>query len=152
MSDLYDADDFDGNESKLVKDLRAALKAANKAKEAAETESATLKGSHRKRSLEEVLTSKGVNPKVATFIPSDVEGDEAVAKWLDDYADVFGIKVPETDTAPAGMSDADQNALRQAQQLSGQPLSLDKYEEQKRAIQNAQTPEELAAVIKQYGS
>jgi len=37
-----------------------------------------------------------VNPKIASFVPQDIEAsEEAVTQWLDNYADVFGIKVEE---------------------------------------------------------
>lgn len=151
MSDLFLDDDND-DQSTLVKDLRAALKAANKATETATAEVTQLKGSVRKRTLEEVLVSKGVNAKVAGFIPSDVEGDEAVTKWLEDNGDVFGIKPTEpADTTPAGMSADDVAALKQAQSLSSSPMNLNKQAEAERAIQNAKTPEDLDAVLKQYG-
>lgn len=44
----------------------------------------------------EVLESFGLSPKIAAFIPSDVEADEeAVAEWLNEYGDAFGISAVE---------------------------------------------------------
>jgi hypothetical protein len=43
------------------------------------------------------LASRGVNPKVAAFVPSDIEASEdAIAAWLDSNADVFGVPAKES--------------------------------------------------------
>jgi hypothetical protein len=37
-----------------------------------------------------------VNPKIASFVPQDIDAsEEAVSQWLETYADVFGIKTEE---------------------------------------------------------
>ena len=150
MSDyLEDDDDETPNDSKLVKDLRRQIKDLSKRAEESERTATELKGTVRKRTLEEVLTSKGVNLKVANFIPSDVEGDEGVTKWLDEYGDVFGIKQVD-DTTPEGMSPEDVAAARQIQAASTGNLTPDKFREQETAMRNATSKEELDAVIRQY--
>jgi hypothetical protein len=40
----------------------------------------------------DALASRGVNSKIASFIPQDIDPtEESVSKWLEDYADVFGV-------------------------------------------------------------
>lgn len=87
-------DDFINDEPQdVVKQLRKVNRALEKRLKEIEVEASTLKTQTRQRVVKDVLTAKGVNPKVAAFIPQDVEAsEEAVAKWLDDYGDVFGIK------------------------------------------------------------
>lgn len=83
------ADEQELGGADLVKDLRRQLKAAHKQLSEKDTELASLKGDARQRSVAEILTARGVNPKVAKFIPADVEGD-ALTKWLDEHSDLFG--------------------------------------------------------------
>lgn len=97
-------------------DLRKAHRAATrKAKELekqlaeAQEQIKNLTGKVRGTSISEVLQAKGVNPKVAKLIPSDVEAtDEAVTKWLDEFGDVFNITVPDSaDTTDDGGASQD---------------------------------------------
>jgi hypothetical protein len=38
-----------------------------------------------------VLQAKGINPKIAAFIPQDIDtSEEAINGWLNEYGDVFG--------------------------------------------------------------
>lgn len=139
MSDLYDDDD-----SNLVKDLRKQLEAAKKAQATAEATAAELKGAVRQRTLAEVLTSKGVNAKVAALIPTDVEGDEAVGKWLDDYADVFGITV----AAPAAVDGEDDMRSVQSATSTGNAAIPGREAAEEQSLNEAKTTEEWMARAK----
>ena len=85
MSD-YD-DQLEGTE--LVRQLRSQLKAQKKASDEALEELKGFRQEQRTRTLASKLTEKGLNPKVASLIPTDVED---VDTWLTEYGDVFGIK------------------------------------------------------------
>lgn len=91
-------DEFD-EDSNLIKDLRRQIKALSKDKSDLSTELTTIKGTVRERSLEDVLTAKGVNSKVAKFIPVEVTGDEAITKWLSDNAEAFNFTVKTDETS-----------------------------------------------------
>lgn len=137
MANFWDEDD-DDNEGqgdgpaalrkaydKLKKDAQKL--AAEKAE--VEKERDSLKGTVRSRSVADLLQAKGVSPKVARFIPSDVEADEAaVSEWLKDNADVFNIKTAET-PAP---QDVDTQDLDEDVDPAPEPLA-----EQMAALQRA---------------
>jgi hypothetical protein len=104
--DEYEADDSrsGGNDSELVRDLRRQLKQALKASKDTAAELSKFRAVERERSLASKLESRGLKPKIAKLIPSEVaEDDEALSQWLDDYGDVFGgsASEPSSDTPPA---------------------------------------------------
>lgn len=115
-----DDDDFDMEESNGPASLRKALKKAEKQNKALMDELASLRTQSRTRTVKDVLEAKGVNPKIAAFIPADVDAPEKIAAWLDEYADVFGgsIAQPQSDLADSAdamssrrIDDATQNAV-----------------------------------------
>lgn len=90
MSNDEDAlylDDTEDND--LPKTLRAKIKELSRKNSDLEVENDTLKGESRSRILSETLSAKGLNPKIAAFIPKDLDGD-AIDAWLDEYGEVFG--------------------------------------------------------------
>lgn len=93
MANQYeDDDDYDFSEESGPANLRKALKKAEKQRKELEEQLAQMQSSLRERSVKDVLETKGVNPKIAAFIPKDVTAPEAIAAWIDEYADVFGIQ------------------------------------------------------------
>lgn len=102
----YD-DDYDEDEGTGPRALRDALKERDKALKALqkqfEDQQAQLKkyeASQRKQSVAELLTAKGLNPKVSALIPADVEPTEAgVGAWLEEFGDVFGVTPPANDSS-----------------------------------------------------
>lgn len=117
----------DHNDSDLVKQLRKQLREATKAKADLEKEVGSFRAEKRSTTIADVLKAKGVNPKVAKLIPTDLEpSDEAVAGWLEEWGDVFGVVQPEKGAeAPgngsesggtgAGVDPADRAAFQAAQ-------------------------------------
>ncbi len=108
--DIDDEDDEDytptyDNDTDLVKKLRKALKAEQRRAKELETNLGELSKAQKERILKDVFTSRGVNAKIAAFVPNDIEAtEEAISSWIDQYADVFGIqqdapKVSEQDIA-----------------------------------------------------
>ena len=67
-----DNDDYEAEETNLVKDLRKQLKEAQNARKQFEEELAGMKSEVRQRSVADILKSKGVNPKVAKFVPNEI--------------------------------------------------------------------------------
>jgi hypothetical protein len=108
--DIEDEDDEDytptyDNDTDLVKKLRKALKAEQRRAKELESNLGELSKAQKERILKDVFTSRGVNAKIAAFVPNDIEAsEEAISAWIDQYADVFGIqqdapKVSEQDIA-----------------------------------------------------
>lgn len=148
MSDL-DAllDDGDGD-TDLVKNLRKALRDANKAKGELERTLADRQKSDRTRTLADVLKGKGVAEKAAKYFPADVEPtDENVEKWLDEDGDLFGFVrqevSPEVQSAAERISNASANSSSGTQVMDTVALAAE--------IRNAKTPEELAAAYAKAG-
>jgi hypothetical protein len=51
-----------------------------------------LRKEKRERTISEVLTARGVNPKISAFIPQDIDlTEESLSSWLTEYGDVFGV-------------------------------------------------------------
>jgi hypothetical protein len=96
--DIEDEDDEDytptyENDTDLVKKLRKALKAEQRRAKELETNLGELSKTQKERILKDVFTSRGVNAKIAAFVPNDIEAtEEAISSWIDEYADVFGIQ------------------------------------------------------------
>ena len=149
----YEDDDFDTDSSgnDLVKQLRKQLKA--KEKEQSEKDSALnyLSKTQRERVIKDALASRGVNGKIAAFIPQDIDPtEESVSKWLEDYADVFGYEnqsnqaTPNVDPKQAAAYQRMTNAVEQG---ATPEFQADVH----RRLMNANSREELDAVIKESG-
>lgn len=98
-TDEEDDDDFTpsfDSDTDLVRKLRKDLKQAQKRNKELEGSLGELSKAQRERIIKDAFASKGVNPKIASFVPQDIDAsEEAVNQWLETYADVFGIKVEE---------------------------------------------------------
>lgn len=179
----YDEDEFD-TEDNGPKGLRAALKkaqaelaAAAKQNDTLSKQLADLAAKEKSRSLSDILTTKGVSPKIAKFIEKDgVDAtDEAVTAWLDDNAEVFNVKqaqdTPEGEPEPtdtgadqqdpfAGMPDefkAVLAAMQQSQQAEAAGASANGEDGQTEAAitaigQNAQSEDDITAALKALGA
>jgi hypothetical protein len=93
--DDYDYEEEETQDSSGPANLRKALKKAERERKALEEQLTAVKSNLRERSVKDVLETKGVNSKIAKFIPSDVEAPEQIAAWLDENADVFGFQTNE---------------------------------------------------------
>lgn len=123
MSNFQDYDDdFDNdfddetpepsrsNGNDLVRQLRKQLKAEQKRLKELEAETSNLRTAQRQSVIKNVLAERGVNEKVAAFIPTDIEPTaDALTQWLDQYGDVFGIAQAE----PQQQANPSLAALRQ---------------------------------------
>ncbi len=90
-NDYDEDDDFDIEEESGPANLRKALKKAEREAKQLRDELTSLRSESRTRTVKDVLETKGVNPKIAAFIPADADTPEKVALWLDEYSDVFGL-------------------------------------------------------------
>ena len=148
----YEDDDFETNDSNdLVKQLRKANK--QKEKELADLKSQfeNLSKAQRERAIKDALASRGVNGKIAAFIPQDIDPtEESVSKWLEDYSDVFGIQQAEPEAKP----NVDPAQAKQYQRMTNsvqQANTPGAGEDIMRRLLNANSREELDEVIKNSG-
>ena len=147
----WDDDDEDDNaqfnfadETDLVKKLRKALKAEQKKAKELESSLGELTKSQRERVLKDVLTSRGVNTKVAKFVPQDIDAsEEAISSWLEQNADVFGYEVPQKQAVSAN----DLASLRQIDIVTQGALSPDRVQDIESRLANAQSEDEILALI-----
>jgi hypothetical protein len=131
--------------------LRAQLETVLAEKKALEQEVANLKGTVRSRAVADILSAKGVPAKVANLIPSEVEGEEAVTKWLADWSDVFGIKTEtQEDTAEKAAAIAatpEATDTQRIQDLGNSAVAPGKLADIEARMKEAKTPAELDALV-----
>jgi hypothetical protein len=147
-----DDDDFDEDfePQDVVKQLRKVNRTLEKRMKELEVEATTLKNQTRQRTVKDVLTSKGINPKVAAFIPQDLDvTEEAVNNWLNEYGDVFGVKDAETKEGES-QSQANNPALQAQRRIndvvsSGTPPGID--EDMYARMANVKNAAELNALL-----
>ena len=151
LDELDEEDDVDmttfDSDTDLVKKLRKALKVEQKRNKDLESSLGELTKSQRERVLKDVFASRGVNPKVAAFIPNDLDAsEEAISGWLEQNADVFGIQLePKKE-----IDSKDVASLRQMDNVTTGALSPDKAEDMSIKIQSAQSADDILNLI--YGS
>ena len=150
MATNYDEDDDFLDEDQpqdVVKQLRKVNRTLEKRLKDLEVEATTLKNQTRQRTVKDVLTAKGINPKVAAFIPQDIDiTEEAVSTWLNEYGDVFGVQQEST----KGESQAQNPALQAQRRINevvstGTPPGVD--EDSMSKILNAKNASELSALL-----
>ena len=151
MSDQFGFDDDDDTtETNGIKALRTEFKKLQKQLAEVQSERDALKGAQRQATVKSLVEAKGLNPKIASLIPADVQGEEAVGKWIDDWADVFGA-APADSGQPAGMS-AEDVAASQRIAAAGQGADTSvagKIDAAISAIGKAGSQEEIDALLAQ---
>jgi hypothetical protein len=152
--DYEDEDDDittgDTQSNDLVKQLRKAAK--QKDKELAELRDKFdgLSKAQRERSIKDALERRGVNTKIASFIPQDIDPtEESVSKWLEDYADVFGIDLGQNQTT--NVDPADIAAYKKMTGTADAGLSPERGADVMSRLMNANSKDELDEIIRQSG-
>ena len=149
--DYEDDDDFnDDSSNDLVKQLRKASKQKDKELNELRAQFDGLNKAQRERAIKDALASRGVNSKIASFIPQDIDPtEESVSKWLEDYADVFGIEVSQTQTPNVNPNDA--AAYKRMTNSADSGVSPEHNGDIMQRLMNANSKEELDEVIKLSG-
>jgi hypothetical protein len=146
-----DDDDIfeDDYEDSGLKNLRKADRAKSKRIKELEEELDSLRKFQRESVVSSVLKEKGVNPKIAAFIPVDIAGSsEAIATWLDEYGDVFGVQqTPALVTQEPSIDMNDLATLRQIDAVTNTAVSPDDVNDLMSRVNNAQSAEELINLI-----
>jgi hypothetical protein len=148
----YEDDDFETTDGgDLVKQLRKATKQKDKELAELKAQYESLAKANRERAIKDALASRGVNSKIASFIPQDIDPtEESVSKWLEDYADVFGVETqanqakPNVDPKQAAAYQRMTNAVEQGVTPEFQAQIHQK-------LMNASSREELDEIIRSSG-
>jgi hypothetical protein len=149
--DYEDDDDFTEDTSNdLVKQLRKASKQKDKELQELRSQFESLSKGQRERAIKDALAARGVNGKIAAFIPQDIDPtEESVSKWLEDYADVFGIEVSQTQTP--NVNPADAAAYKRMTNSADSGASPEHNGDIMQKLMNANSKEELDDVIRLSG-
>jgi hypothetical protein len=147
-----DDDDFTTDSSNdLVKQLRKAAKQKDKELQELRSQFESLNKGQRERAIKDVLASRGVNSKIASFIPQDIDPtEESLSKWLDDYADVFGFESGQTQATP-NVDPAQAAAYKRMTNTADSGASPEHNADIMQKLMNANTREELDEVIRLSG-
>ena len=147
-----DDDDFTTDSSNdLVKQLRKASKQKDKELQELRSQFESLSKGQRERAIKDLLASRGVNSKIASFIPQDIDPtEESLSKWLDDNGDVFGIESGQTQ-ATANVDPAQAAAYKRMTNTADSGASPEHNADIMQKLMNANTKEELDEVIRLSG-
>ena len=135
------------SESDLLRQLRKELKTKSKMLSEMESQLSTIKSEQRQNVIKSVLESKGVSPKIAKFIPQDIDPSaEALSSWIEENADVFGL----TAQTPSEQV-PDLAALRQIDAVTANAQSPVGMDDLMMRISQAESTEEINNLIFQSG-
>jgi len=151
--DYEDDDDFtmDDSSNDLVKQLRKASKQKDRELQELRSQFEGLNQMQRDRAIKDALASRGVNSKIASFIPQDIDPtEESVSKWLEEYADVFGIEVSQTQATP-NVNPADAAAYKRMTNSADSGTSPEHNGDIMQKLMNANSKEELDDLIRLSG-
>ena len=145
-------DDFTNDSSNdLVKQLRKASKQKDKELQELRSQFENLSKGQRERAIKDVLATRGVNSKIASFIPQDIDPtEESLSKWLDDYGDVFGIESGQTQASP-NVDPAQAAAYKRMTNSADSGSSPEHNADIMQKLMNANSREELDEVIRLSG-
>jgi len=143
--DDVDLSTFD-SDTDLVKKLRKANRLQERKIKDLETNLGSLTKAQRERIIKDTFAQKGVNEKIAAFIPADLEASEdAISGWLEQHGDVFGIQSPQKTTE---LSQHDIATLRQMDAVTNGSLTPERTDDLESRISNAQSAEEILSILR----
>jgi uncharacterized protein YgfB (UPF0149 family) len=147
MATNYEYDDEDDDTTTdVVGQLRKVNRALEKRAKELEQELSGLKTQTRQRTVKDVLQAKGLNPKIAAFIPQDIDSsEEAITTWVNEYGDVFGIQTP-SEEKPAAKS-PEIMAQARINNIAATGTAPDVDEDAFAKIAGAKTREDLDALL-----
>ena len=139
-------DDFETESTDVVKQLRKVNRTLEKRLKDLEAEANSLKTQTRQRTIKDVLQARGANPKIAAFIPADIDpSEDAVSAWLTEYGDVFGYNPEATQEEQAPTKDLSANQRISNVISTGQAPTID--EDALSKIMAAGGPEALDQIL-----
>jgi hypothetical protein len=151
-TNYYDDEDDDFTQPEesvdVVKQLRKVNRTLEKRLKDLEAEATTLKTQTRSRTIKDVLSAKGVNSKVAAFIPQDIEPTEdAISNWLNEYGDVFGAVKADSAPEQASAPKPDLSANQRINNVVNSGSAPAPDEDAMAKILNAKSADELNAIL-----
>jgi hypothetical protein len=151
----YDYEDDDSDLNDLGNDLVKQLRKTNKQKEKEladlKAQFESLSKAQRERTIKDALERRGVNQKIAAFIPQDIDPtEESVSNWLTTYADVFGLELAQPNQTP-NVDPAQAAAYQKMTNTVDQAAAPAPTEDVMRRLMNAHSKEELDEVIRTSG-
>lgn len=145
----YDDAPQRGSSDDVLKKVRRAERAKDKQLKELQAELDSLRKFQREATISQVLAEKGVNPKVAKFIPADIEmSSDSISNWLTDNGELFGVAAPVQQSA-VDMNDI--NALRQIDAVTSGAISPDDVNDAFNIMNNAGSAEELLNFLYSQG-
>lgn len=158
-NDYEDDDDFDledtssqssNQNNDLVKQLRKAAKQKDKELQELRSQFEGLNKAQRERTIKDALAARGVNQKIASFIPQDIDPtEESVSKWLEANADVFGITLEQNQTT--NVDPAQVAAYKRMTNTAEQGMTPERGADTMSRLMNASSKEELDTIIRESG-
>ena len=140
-----DDDTIDNNDGGITQ-LRKVNRALEKRAKELEKELMGIRTQTRQRTIKDVLQTRGANPKIAAFIPADIEpSEDAVSAWLTEYGDVFGYNPEATKEEQAPTKDLSANQRISNVVSTGQVPTID--EDAFSKIMAAMNPEALDQIL-----
>ena len=122
-----DEDDFELDSNDASSQLRKANKQKDKQLKEIQSELAELRKEKRDRTIKETLTSRGVNPKIAAFIPQDIDlTEESLSNWLAENGDVFGFSTQQSNQASSNLPEGFKDNYMKAQATMDAGLTADR--------------------------
>jgi hypothetical protein len=153
--DDFEFEDFDdapqrGSSDDVLKKVRRAERAKDKQLKELQSELEALRKFQREATISQVLAEKGVNPKVARFIPADIEmSSDSISNWLTDNGELFGVAAPTQQNA---VDVNDMAALRQIDAVTSGAISPDDVNDAFNIMNNAGSAEELLNFLYSQGA
>lgn len=122
-----DEEDFELDSNDAFSQLRKANKQKDKQLKEIQAELAELRKEKRDRTIKETLTTRGVNPKIAAFIPQDIDlTEESLSNWLAEYGDVFGVSTQQSNQASSNLPEGFKDNYIKAQATMDAGLTADR--------------------------
>jgi hypothetical protein len=154
--DWYEEDEFSDLDETIdrgddvLKKLRRAERSKDKRVKELEAELESLRKFQRETTVSQVLSEKGVNPKVAKFLPADIDlSSDGISAWLEEYGEVFGVAAPVKQNA---VDPSDLAALRQIDAVTSGAISPDDVNDAYSIMNNASSAEELLNFLYSQGA
>jgi hypothetical protein len=145
-------DEFEFDSNDVLGQLRKANKAKEKQLKEIQEELSNLRKEKRERTISEVLTARGVNPKISAFIPQDIDlTEESLSSWLNEYGDVFGVS--QTNQSNPAIPEGFVDNYRKAQETLETGISADRQQMIEAQMAEAATkgPEALKQLFSELG-
>lgn len=146
----YDDAPSRGSSDDVLKKVRRAERAKDKQLKELQSELDSLRKFQREATISQVLAEKGVNPKVAKFIPADIEmSSDSISNWLSDNGELFGVAAPVQQSVEQSENFA---TLRQIDAVTSGAISPDDVNDAFNIMNNDSSAEELLNFLYSQGA